>query len=74
MPSEKTEFDRDACSFVIRIWREKAASLHEKGEWRGWIEHVQSGKRVSFRDKAVIGSFINEYLYSNSEPHESMRQ
>jgi len=66
MPYEKVEFDPNTCSYVIRMWREKAASEQEIGEWRGWIEHVQSGKRVFFHDTAVINSFINEYISSAS--------
>jgi hypothetical protein len=60
--SEKMGFDRDACSYVIRMWHERAIDEQEKGEWRGWILHVQSGKRIFFRDMAAITSFINEYL------------
>jgi hypothetical protein len=60
------EFDHDASSYVIRIWRESAASESEQGEWRGWIEHVQRRKRVFFRDTAEIVSFINECLRSDS--------
>lgn len=63
--ASKTEgFDRDACSYVIRMWREIASNDKEQEEWRGWIQHVQSGKRVFFRDTAVIISFIDECLYS----------
>ena len=65
--SETVEFDRDACSYVVRMWRERAASELEQGEWRGWIEHVQSRKRVFFRDTGEIVSFINEYIRSNSQ-------
>ncbi len=66
MPYEKVEIDQNACSYVIRMWRENTISEQETREWRGWIEHVQSGKRVFFRDTAVISSFINEYLNSAS--------
>jgi hypothetical protein len=67
MAIEKVGFDRDACSYVIRMWREKAASEQENGEWRGWIEHVQSGRRVFFRDMTVISTFISENLLITSE-------
>ena len=67
MPSEKVEFDHDASSYVIRMWRENAAGDLEQGEWRGWIEHVQSRKRILFRDTEEITYFINRYLHSNSQ-------
>jgi hypothetical protein len=67
MPREKVEFDHDACSYVIRMWRESAASDLEQGEWRGWIEHVQSRKRIFFRDTEEITSFIDKYLHSTSQ-------
>ena len=66
MRSEREDFDQDASSYVIRIWREKAANGTGQGEWRGWIEHVQTRERVFFRDTAVILSFIETHLTSES--------
>ena len=66
-PIETMVFDNDASSYVIRMWRESAAGDSEQGEWRGWIQHVQSGKRIFFRDTAVITSFIDECLYSSPQ-------
>ena len=66
MPSETVDFDRDACSYVVRMWRERAASDLEQEEWRGWIEHVQTRKRVFFRDTSEIVSFIDESLRSTN--------
>jgi hypothetical protein len=68
MPCELEEFDRDACSFVIRMWRERAGGAQKQNEWRGWIEHVQSHKRVFFRNKVDIITFINGYLNGSSTP------
>jgi hypothetical protein len=61
MPREKVEFDHDACSYVIRMWRESAASDLEQ------VEHVQSRKRIFFRDTEEITSFIDKYLHSTSQ-------
>jgi hypothetical protein len=66
MRSEREDFDQDASSFVIRIWREKSANGMGQGEWRGWIEHVQTRERIFFRDIAMILSFIDKHLYSES--------
>ncbi len=66
-PGETVGFDRDASSYVIRIWREGAVNESQQGEWRGWIEHVQRRKRVFFRDTAEIASFINECLRLDSQ-------
>ena len=60
MPRTKSEFDQEVCSFVIRMWHEKAATTQENEEWRSWIKHVQSGKQVFFRDPADVVAFINE--------------
>ncbi len=68
MPNDRLESDQNASSYVIRMWRDKAADEREMKEWRGWIENVQSGRRVFFHDIAVINSFINEHLNSTSEP------
>ena len=68
MLPEVQDFDREACSFVIRLWREVADEDLEQGMWRGWIVHVQSGRRVSFQDTAVIEPFINRYLAKVPKP------
>jgi hypothetical protein len=53
------EIGAQAISFVIRIWRERGPA---GPEYRGWIEHVQSGQRTSFlglnRLPSVIASHI----------------
>ena len=56
------DFDHDACSFVIRLWREVSDGERGPHEWRGWITHVQSGERKFFQDTADILLFVNKYL------------
>jgi hypothetical protein len=56
-----TYFEAEAHSFVLRIWRENRNSTQDRGEWRGWIEHVQSKQRYYFRDLFEIPHIINAY-------------
>jgi hypothetical protein len=45
-------------SFIVRIWRELGESAPGSQEWRGSIEHVQSGKKVFFRELKAIAEFM----------------
>jgi hypothetical protein len=56
-----TYFEAEAHSFVLRIWRENGSSSRDPGEWRGWIEHVQSEQRYYFRDLFEIPQIITAY-------------
>ena len=49
-------------SFIVRIWREMGESSPGSQEWRGSIEHVQSGKRVFFRELKAIAEFMEQPL------------
>lgn len=40
-------------SFVVRLWREPA-----RGDWRGEVEHIQSGTRWSFVSLAHLLDFV----------------
>lgn len=51
-------FEAEAHSFVLRIWRENRDDPEVAAEWRGWIDHVQSGQRAYFRDLAEIDQII----------------
>jgi hypothetical protein len=55
-------FEQEAHSFLIRVWHENRPSETEMGEWRGWIDHVQSGQRHYFRDTREISSIVGQYL------------
>ena len=58
-----TQFDKEAHSFVIRLWRENRDRAEAAAEWRGWIEHVQSKQRHFFRDTADISGIVASYLH-----------
>lgn len=49
-------------SFIVRIWRELGSSGSVSQEWRGSIEHVQSGRRSFFRDFSALTDFIRPDL------------
>jgi hypothetical protein len=57
-------FDQEAHSFVIRIWKEPAGT---RSEWRGWINHVQSGQCHHFRDSSAISPIVADYLHNQHE-------
>lgn len=57
-----TYFEAEAHSFVMRIWRENQFNSREPGEWRGWIEHVQSEQRHYFRDLFEIPHIVTAYV------------
>ncbi|WP_169307265.1 hypothetical protein [Chitiniphilus eburneus] len=49
-------------SFIVRVWRERGEYEAGPGEWRGSIEHVQSGKKGFFRDLASMERFMAPLL------------
>jgi hypothetical protein len=55
-------FEDHVHSFVIRIWQEPREIEGAGPEWRGRIEHVQSGERVYFRHLDKLVDFILTYL------------
>jgi hypothetical protein len=55
MASERTT-RRDG-SFVVRIWWEHSVD-QGTGHWRGWIQHVRNGNRISFESMADLAAFI----------------
>jgi hypothetical protein len=55
-------FDKEGHSFVIRLWRESGDPANPKGEWRGWVTHVQSDKRYYVRSSAEIEHVISTYM------------
>lgn len=54
-----TFFESEAHSFVLRIWLEHRDKTQQAGEWRGWVDHVQSGRRFHFREFDEIGRIIS---------------
>jgi hypothetical protein len=61
------QFDQEAYSFIIRIWKENSEELSQTAVWRGWIRHVQSDKQHYFTDVAEIGTIVAGYLDPNAE-------
>jgi hypothetical protein len=57
-----TLFEVEAHSFVLRIWRENREDPAGVAEWRGWVDHVQSGERTYFRDLAEISRVISHHI------------
>ena len=55
-------------SFIIRIWYEPREIEHMEPNLRGTIEHVGSGKRLSFIDLERAVQFIRE---NSAEPRQS---
>jgi len=51
-----------AHSFIVRIWLEPRESQAALPEWRGVVEHVQSGDRSYLRDLGELSEFIQYYL------------
>ncbi len=64
-------FEAESHSFVLRLWREHGATSEAAPEWRGWVEHVQTGQRYYFRDFTDIKRIVAECL---DEPHEAADQ
>ncbi|MFO7540349.1 MAG: hypothetical protein R6X32_20105 [Chloroflexota bacterium] len=64
------QFEKEAHSFVIRIWKENHNSYADEpsqmGIWRGWIRHVQSERQHYFADVADIGPIVARYLNPNA--------
>lgn len=52
--------------FIVRVWCERgdtdAAKRSAISEWRGSVEHVQSGQRNFFRNLEAICDFMKPHL------------
>lgn len=53
--------DRTAV-FIVRVWCERGDADSAIAEWRGSIEHVQSGQRTFFRHLEAIVEFMKPHL------------
>jgi hypothetical protein len=53
--------DRTAV-FIVRIWREHGDADSAVAEWRGTVEHVESGQRGFFRHLDLILEFMKPHL------------
>lgn len=61
-------------AFVVKLWLERREVEGVRPEWRGRIDHVQSGQRIYFRDIAEIVHFIQAFLESTESLHSEGRQ
>ena len=54
--------DRSA-AFIVRVWCEHG-DQPSRGvrDWRGSIEHVESGERIFFRELSAVPSFMDRHL------------
>jgi hypothetical protein len=53
--------DRTA-AFIVRIWCERGDEHSANVEWRGSVEHVQSGERAFFRHLETVVEFMKPRL------------
>ena len=64
-------------AFVVKLWLERREIEGAYPEWRGRIDHVQSGQRIYFRDLVEIVRFVRTFLEGNhglpsqSEEHDT---
>lgn len=53
--------DRTAV-FIVRVWCERGDGDTAIAEWRGSVEHVQSGQRAFFRNLEAMCEFMKPHL------------
>ncbi len=61
-----SRFEKDGHSFLIRVWRENRDIPLTVGDWRGWVQHVQSKQKKHFKSTEEIPTIINWYLNDDS--------
>ena len=55
-------YERNTCSFVVKVWIEPADGLLAPPQWRGHITHVFTGQRQYFDKLEAVTRFIATYL------------
>lgn len=55
-------FELEAHSFLVRLWQEHEGVPASQPEWRGWVEHVQTGQRHYFQDAQTLGAAFQSYI------------
>ena len=53
--------DRTAV-FIVRVWCERGDGEAAVTEWRGSVEHIQSGQRAFFRNLDAVLEFVRPHL------------
>lgn len=56
------EIEPDTQSFIVKVWVEDRTEEAGQGVWRGYITHVNSGKRRYLKNLQGIENFILPYL------------
>lgn len=51
-------------SFIVKVWLEETLEEAGHAKWRGYITHVQSGRRRYMEKLDDVGAFIAPYLES----------
>lgn len=55
-------YERNTCSFVVKVWLEPNDAACAQPTWRGQVTHVFTGHRQSFEQWATLTGFITAYL------------
>jgi hypothetical protein len=58
----------DTHSFVVRIWHEAVDQEGKPTAWRGYVDHIASGKRHYFTDLKGVVSFMEQQLEWKTVP------
>lgn len=57
-------FEDRTAVFIVRVWCERGDGDAAVTEWRGSVEHIQSGKRAFFRHLDAVLEFVRPHLES----------
>ena len=49
-------------AFILRIWVEPREKANAEPEWRGVIEHVDTGERVYFNNLDQVSVLLSPYI------------
>jgi len=52
-------------SFIVKLWLEDDGGETSRLKWHGYITHVPSGARRSFRKLSEVTDFIGQYIDGN---------
>jgi hypothetical protein len=55
-------YERNTCSFIVKVWVEDSDKETKQFFWRGHITHVITGRRQYFEDITTMGNFVTHYL------------
>jgi hypothetical protein len=56
-------------TFVVKLWLESREIQGAEQEWRGRIDHIQSGSYLYFTDMTAIAQLIRGFM--ERKPHAS---